>query len=59
MPTESNKAVAHHRNGIVDLGVGEQVGPHGLLLDLLGQHRANLVGLVKQIPNLQFNFKRT
>jgi len=43
----------YHRDGIVDLGVGEEVGPQCLLLDLPRQHFSHLVGLVEQVPNLQ------
>ena len=43
------KQVAHHRHGVVDLNIGEQVGPQSLLLDPLD--------LAEQVPNLKHHRK--
>lgn len=40
-------------DGVVDLGVSEQVGSEGFFLDLAGQHRPHFVGFVEQVPNLE------
>jgi hypothetical protein len=47
--------VGHADRG-VHVGVGEQVGAEGLLLDELGQHFANAVGFVEQVPHLDVHF---
>ena len=43
---------SHQRNGVVDLWVGEQVSPHGLLLNLPDKHLPDLVCFVAQVPDL-------
>jgi hypothetical protein len=35
------------------VGVGEEIGPQALFLDLLREHLPDLVRLVEQIPNLR------
>ncbi len=41
------------RDGVVNVGVGEEIGPQALFLDLLREHLPDLVRLVEQIPNLR------
>lgn len=41
-----------HGDGVVDVGVCEQVSAEGLLLDQPLQHCSHLVGLGEQVPNL-------
>lgn len=38
--------------GVVEGGVGEEVGAQTLLLDLLGQHRLDVLGVGHQLPDL-------
>ena len=45
----------YHRDGIVDLGIGEEVRAKGFFLDFSGQHGSNFVSFVEQVPNLDEN----
>ena len=42
----------YNADAVIDIGVGEQVGPHAFLLDLFGDHLPDVVGVKEQVPHL-------